>query len=55
MILFEKYDRKYNETLLNWDRIFNNVEELITFIEKNKDCILGDRYEITIKEVKEGE
>lgn len=48
MIYLEKYQ---GETKLEeWTCSFNDVNELIKFIKKNKYFILGDGYKIEIKQ-----
>ena len=49
MIFLEKYDDA-GIKLEGWSNSFDGVDELIRFIKKNKDFILGNGYKIEIKE-----
>ena len=53
-ILFEKYYIHYREEKCHaWTRLFNNIEEVIKFMEENKDHVLGEEYMIVITSVEE--
>jgi len=39
MILFEKYYGR--ERYECWTRVFNNIDELITFLQEHKENLLG--------------
>ncbi len=53
-ILFEKYYIHYREEKCNaWTRLFENIEEVIKFMEENKDHVLGEEYMIVITSVEE--
>ena len=50
-ILFEKL--KGNEILQNWTTLFNNSTELLEFMSRNREHLVGDtNYMIRIREVK---
>lgn len=59
MILLEKYnitDGK-DELLNGWTTMFNNVDELLEFLQKHKNHLLGgklDQYKLVIRNVKSG-
>ena len=57
MILLEKYNitNGRNELLDGWTTLFNNVDELIEFLQKNKKHLLGgklDQYKLVIRNIK---
>lgn len=57
MILLEKYDitNGKNELLNAWTTLFNNIDELLDFLQKHKEYLLGgnlDQYELVIRNVK---
>ena len=35
-----------------WTTLFDNKDELLEFLEKNKDYLLGDNFMLVIKEVR---
>jgi hypothetical protein len=55
MIIYEKYD-KHNNELPAWRNVFADVNELLEFMNKHKDYLLGimpgNKCSILIKEVK---
>lgn len=55
-ILFEKYRIHYREEQCHaWTRLFNDIEEVIKFMDENKEHVLGEDYMIVITSVKENE
>ena len=53
-ILFEKYGIEYREEKYHaWTRLFNNIEELIKFMEENKEHVLTEDEMLVITSVEE--
>lgn len=54
-ILFEKFSG--NNLLHSWTMLFNNIDEVLKFMEQKKDYLLGDNlspdYTIKIRGIKE--
>lgn len=55
-ILLEKYEVKNcTETLLNyWSTLYDNVNDLLKDMQKNKDILIDNNFKIVIRCVKEG-
>ncbi len=56
-ILFEKYDIENNKNKLleDWSKVFDNIDDLFEFLEKNKYALVGEGYigkfKIVIKDI----
>lgn len=56
MILLEKYNitNGKNELLNGWTTLFNDIDELLDFLQKHKKHLLGgklDQYKLVIRNV----
>lgn len=56
MILLEKYNitNGKNELLNGWTTLFNDIDELLDFLQKHKKYLLGgklDQYKLVIRNV----
>ena len=53
-ILFEKYGIQYREKKYHaWTRLFNTIEEVIKFMEENKEYVLAEDEMLVITSVEE--
>lgn len=52
-IIFEKYciENNKNELLNAWTKVFNNLDEVINYINENKNYVLSKGYKIVIRSV----
>lgn len=50
-ILFEKFSG--NNILNSWTKLFNDIDELLKFMEDNKEYLLGENYSLKIRTVEE--
>lgn len=53
-LLFEKFEIVGNseKNLPRWTEIFNNIDELLKFLNEHKDYLISDGYSIKIRSIK---